>query len=89
MQKTKRLLDAYHYPGFRPKAKIKGIFGDSRARIIELVRRQKKRSAGVVEQVTGVSTTRKYGESGTFLVEKCESTWKWQFAVSFAGGVEK
>jgi len=43
MRKTKRLLDEYRFLGFRPNAKIKGKFGDSRARIILLERRQKKR----------------------------------------------
>ena len=38
-----RLLDEYRFPGFCPIAKIKGKFGDSRARIIPLKRRQKKR----------------------------------------------
>lgn len=50
MRKTKRLLDEYRFPGFRPNAKIKGKFGDSRARIILLERRQKKRHVAVAEQ---------------------------------------
>ncbi|OOP55141.1 MAG: hypothetical protein AYP45_16460 [Candidatus Brocadia carolinensis] len=41
MRKKKRLLDEYRFPGFRPKAEIKGIFGDSKARVIRLVRTQK------------------------------------------------
>ncbi len=41
MRKKKRLLDEYRFPGFRPKAEIKGIFGDSTVRVIRLVRTQK------------------------------------------------
>ena len=41
MRRTKRLLDEYRFPGFRPVAKIKGKFGDSYALIIPLKRRQK------------------------------------------------
>lgn len=36
MGKKKRLLDEYRFPGFRPKAEIKGIFGDSKARLFDL-----------------------------------------------------
>jgi hypothetical protein len=41
MGKKVRLLDEYRFPGFRPKAEIKGIFGDSKARVIRLVGTQK------------------------------------------------
>ena len=47
MKKSKRLLDEYRFSGFRPVAKIKGKFGDSKARIITLKRRQKKRHVEV------------------------------------------
>lgn len=43
--KRKRLLDAYRFPGFAPRAEVHGIFGDPRARVIPLVRRSKKQSA--------------------------------------------
>ncbi|BBO18856.1 conserved hypothetical protein [Candidatus Brocadia pituitae] len=41
MEKKKRLLNEYRFPGFRPKAEIKGIFGDAKARVIRFVRSQK------------------------------------------------
>lgn len=34
MEKKRRLLDEYRFPGFSPIAEIKGIFGDSKARVI-------------------------------------------------------
>ena len=41
MGPIRRLLDVYRFPGCRPKATIKGVFGDPKARIIRLERRQK------------------------------------------------
>ena len=55
MKKIKKLLDEYRFPGFRPKAVIKGKFGDNKARIIQLARHQKKLTAAVAEQDIGAS----------------------------------
>ncbi|MCC6324767.1 MAG: hypothetical protein DCC43_05355 [Candidatus Brocadia sp.] len=41
MEKKRRLRDEYRFPGFGSKAEIKGIFGDSKARVIQLKRTQK------------------------------------------------
>ena len=41
MGNIRRLLDVYQFPGFRPKAKIKGVLGDPKGRVIQLERRQK------------------------------------------------
>lgn len=57
MSKIKSLLDEYRFVGFRPKRALKGIFGDSHARVIELVRRQKKLNAHAVEKAIEVSMT--------------------------------
>ena len=59
MGKKRRLLDEYRFPGFGPRAEIKGIFGDSKVRVIRLKRIQKKRYAGVVERFIGVIMTRR------------------------------
>ncbi len=61
----RRLLDVYQVPGFRPKAKITGVFGDPTARVIRLERRQKKQCAGGAARGTGVTTTARRGLSGT------------------------
>ena len=45
MKTKKTLNDLYSFPGFRAHSKLKGMFGDSPARIVTLVRRQKKRYA--------------------------------------------
>ncbi|MEW5746110.1 MAG: hypothetical protein AB1805_11820, partial [Nitrospirota bacterium] len=59
MGKKRRLLDEYRFPGFRPRADIKGRFGDPKARIIQLERTQKKQSAAVAVQCIEAITTRR------------------------------
>lgn len=76
MRKIKKLLDEYRFPGFRPQAAIKGRFGDNRARIIQLIRRQKKLSAVVVEQGAGVSMIGKPELSEICLAVMQESIWR-------------
>src|SRR5271157_3354335 len=41
MRKPRRLDDAFRFPGFRPEATVRGIFGDPKARILRLLRRGK------------------------------------------------
>ncbi|MEE8403589.1 MAG: hypothetical protein V3R93_07535 [Candidatus Hydrothermarchaeaceae archaeon] len=89
MSKRRSLLDAYRFPGFRPRATIKGIFGDPKARVIRLERRQKKRRAAFAAQRTGVFTTGRCGVFGTFPAGTCESTWRWRSAGSCAGGAAR
>ena len=51
-RKPKHILDAYRFPFFRPLEKIRGRFGDSKARVITLVRRSKKQSATLAAKRT-------------------------------------
>lgn len=85
MGKKKRLLDEYRFPGFRSKAEIKGIFGDAKARVIRLVRAQKKRCVVVVAQCIGAITTRKCVECETCRAERCGFIWRWRFGVFCVG----
>lgn len=87
MTKTKRLLDEYHFPGFYPKAAIKGKFGDPKARVIQLVRRQKKLFADVVELLIKASMTGEQNLSGTYPAETQEFTCKWKYEESIAENV--
>jgi hypothetical protein len=64
MRKTRRLLDEYRFLGFRPKAAIKGIFGEPGFRVIQLERRQKKLFAVVAGQFIAVFTIGKSDWSG-------------------------
>ena len=89
MGKKKRLRDEYRLPGYSPKAEIKGIFGDPKARVIQLERTQKKRYAGVVEKFIGVITTRKYVRCGIYRVVMHGFTWKWRCDGYFVGSVER
>jgi len=46
-RKRHRLVDAYAFPGFRPRAFVQGMFGDAWARIVTLDRRGKNGLWGV------------------------------------------
>ena len=59
----RRLTDAYAFWGFRPCARVCGVFGDPKARIVTLVRRAKKQSAACVERRDEDGTT---GARGAF-----------------------
>ena len=89
MGKSRRLLDEYRFPGFRPKAKIQGIFGDPRARVITLQRSQKKQHAVAAELFIGVITTRQHDGYGTCPVGMRGYTSRWKSGVSGANGAEK
>jgi len=56
MGKKRELRDEYRFPGFYPETEIQGIFGDPRARIITLKRRQKKQLVVFVALFMGVFT---------------------------------
>lgn len=79
MGKKRRLRDEYQFPGFSPRAEVKGIFGDPKARIIKLERTQKKQYAGVVARFIGVITTRGFGGYGIYPVGTQGFTWKFWF----------
>jgi hypothetical protein len=89
MGKKRRLLDEYHFPGFRPRSKIQGIFGDPKARVIKLDRSQKKLHAVVAALCIAVTTTRRYDKYGICPVGMPESIWRWRFGGSSAKGVGK
>ena len=73
----RNLLDEYRHPGCRPKAEIRGVFGDPYARVIRLERTQKKQSAAPVGQCIGAITTRSLGGCGIYRAGMRGSTWKW------------
>ena len=87
MSKIKRLLDEYHFPGFYPKAAIKGKFGDPKAKVIPLARRQKKLFADVAEHLIKASMTGKPNLSGTCPAEMQEFICKWKYEELIAENV--
>ena len=89
MGKNRRLVDEYRFPGFRPRSEIKGVFGDQKARVIRLERRQKKQCVEHAEKFIGAITIRKYDVSEIDPVERPASTWNFKSGVSIASSVEK
>ena len=85
MKKKRRLLDEYRFPGFSPRAEIKGMFGDPKARVIRLVRTGKKRHADNAGRFIGAITTGQRAGYGICPAVTGEYTWKWRFAASSAG----
>ena len=67
MAKFKQLRDVYRFPGFAPRSRISGIFGNWPAVVISLHRRQKKRYAESVVRGMAVIMTRGRAESAIFL----------------------
>jgi hypothetical protein len=74
----------YRFPGFRPEHTVSGIFGDPKARVIQLVRRGKKRFvASVALFITRFTTARPEG-FGTSPVGMLASSWEWRSDGFFA-----
>ncbi|MDP2207266.1 MAG: hypothetical protein Q8K98_00650 [Bacteroidota bacterium] len=74
MRKNRRLLDEYRFPGYRPRANIQGIFGDPKARVIQLERTQKKHYAENAAPHIEAITTRRLGGYGIYPAEMHEYT---------------
>ena len=89
MGRKRRLLDEYRFSGFRPRAEIKGIFGDRKARVIRLERTQKKLYAGVAAKFIGVITTRKFDGYGIYPVGMPGYIWKWRFGEYSVGDARR
>jgi len=80
MRKPKRLWDLYHFPGFSTEHTLSGIFGDPRARVIGLIRREKKLFVAPVAAFIIPTTIGKLAEFTTCPVERCGFISKWRFA---------
>lgn len=89
MSKRKSLADEYRFPGFRPRAMVKGKFGDPVARVIRLERRQKKRFAAVVENLTEVFTTARCGSYGIYRAAESGFIWRRKFVGFIANGAAR
>jgi hypothetical protein len=86
MRKTLRLRDAYRFPGFRPEAIVRGIFGDPKARIVSLRRRRKKRPVAPAANPIAPITTASGVESATCPVATPACTWRSKSDASSAAG---
>jgi uncharacterized protein (UPF0261 family) len=83
----RKLRDAYYFPGFVPGLLVRGVFGNPLARVVSLVRRQKKQPAESVVIGTGVTTIGSLKWCVTFLVAAWKSTWSWRCAAWTVAGV--
>jgi hypothetical protein len=81
-------LDEYRFPGYRPRAEVRGVFGDPRARVIRLERTQKKLFVAVVVWFIGATTTGRCGKYETYPVGMHGYSWRWKFGGSFVGGAK-
>ena len=81
-----RLPDTYRFPGFRPEAIVRGIFGDPKARIVLLRRRRKKRPAAPVANPFGAFTIARSAGSATCPVATRACTWRSRFDACNARG---
>lgn len=88
-RKPKYILDVYRFPFFRPLEKIRGLFGDSKARIITLVRRSKKQSATPVAKLSLVGTTKSFDAFATFPVATHASIWRSKFDGCCVGNAQQ
>lgn len=86
--KTKKTLAAcYSFPGFRADSRLTGVLGDPVARVITLVRRQKKPSVRFVAPATECSMTGGGIGFGIWMPGGCGSTWILSTAGSGVVGV--
>lgn len=68
--------DLFSFPGFRARSRFKcGTTSDSAARVVELVRRQKKASAPVAAVRHMVSGPAVFTASETWMPQAPASTW--------------
>jgi len=89
MAKKRRLWDTYRFPGFRPEHTVSGIFGDPKARVVRLVRTEKKRPVERAALLTIPTTTKRPEGFGTSPAEMCGSSWRWKSDGFFAAGAKK
>lgn len=89
MEKKRQLLDEYRFPGFRPRSDVHGVFGDPKARVIRLERKQKKRSVDVVGKYTEAITTRRFGGYEICHVGMHGYTWRRKSDGCYARGAGK
>jgi hypothetical protein len=89
MRKRRTLSDLYQFPGCKPKTTVHGVFGDSHARIITLVRRGKKQLAGYVARFIEHIVRGKSAWYGISPAVAPEFISNWKFGTSTVEGAAK
>jgi hypothetical protein len=77
LQHRPRLRDAYRFRGFVPASTVRGVFGDSRVRLVTLRRSQKKQPAESAVDGIGASMIRSFAWCATWPVVSIASTWSY------------
>jgi hypothetical protein len=72
VKKTGTLQKLFSFPGFNAQGKLKGVFGDPKARIVELRRQKKERYAQGVARVTAAITMLRS--------DRCATSMRWDGA---------
>ena len=83
MRKKQSLYDAYKFCNFKPQRKVSGIFGDSNALVIKLVRQGKKQYAVPATGFTELSMTARIGKFVIFPAATGACTSNLRFDVFF------
>ena len=81
----RRLSEAYRFPGFHTMLTVTGIFGDPKARLVQLIRRSNKRYAAAAERRKSADMIIRPGRCAIFRAESPVSIWRPMFAVWPAG----
>ena len=87
MATSRRLTDLFRFPGFRPYATARGVFGDPKARVLRLERRGKKPVAGSATRLRMASTTASFAAFAISLAGMRASTWSSKWVVYGAAAV--
>jgi len=89
MHKHKRLIDSYRFQGYEPSENLTGIFGDPKARIIHLRRREKKQYVHFARLRQQAITTERHAVCATFVAEAHVSTSSWSYTAWSAGDARR
>lgn len=79
----------YYFSGCKPKRVIPGIFGDPYARVIQLVRREKKLLVGYVALFIELIAPARSDWYATFPAGPPEFILNWKFGASNAAGAAR
>ena len=85
MRKRRTLSELYRFPGCRPKRTIHGLFGDSHARVVTLVRQGKKLYVALAVRLVVHLMTARHDLSATSPAAAREYISNWIFGASSAG----
>jgi hypothetical protein len=89
METRRRLVDLYRFPGFRPRASVRGVFGDPQARVVSLERRGKKLCAAFAANDRAEFTIASGVEFEISPVGMRGSTSRWRSVASGVGAAAR